>query len=438
MIVDFQHHYTPPELMEQGTDIGALRLDENGNPNYRFNPLLADLPAHVRMMDRAGIDIAVLSCGTGFDQPDLATCRLINDRLHQAERDHPGRFIGLAHVPALNPQATAAELKRCAIDLGFPGAVVASEIQGQQLDAECLRPFWKAAANLGLYVFVHPLPRVISWNAMDADDLGRMLGWEFSLMVATVRIINSGLLDELPTLKLQFSHFAGGLARYLPRIRGLQQREKAGTASIPRHGWQPREAFENYLRHRLFYDCADGQGAVTLPSTGASGCASVSQSCRPRKLFSRPITRRGWTTTTMWPLMSRPFGRSGARRRPFSTATMPRSSLRTCVSVGRYATPNLSCDVIAPLETSILVRSTGCLQTAHVVFCGGMSPEVALSQHNELAARLPLSAEGRLCSGHHYNDRVRPKPGMGRIEIPQRSSTEVCYSFRSSTGGIGQ
>src|SRR5438552_11700070 len=100
MIVDFQHHYTPPELMEQGTDIGALRLDENGNPNYRFNPLLADLPAHVRMMDRAGIDIAVLSCGTGFDQPDLATCRLINDRLHQAERDHPGRFIGLAHVPA--------------------------------------------------------------------------------------------------------------------------------------------------------------------------------------------------------------------------------------------------------------------------------------------------------------------------------------------------
>ena len=260
MIVDFQHHYTPPELMEQGTDIGALRLDENGNPNYRFNPLLADLPAHVRMMDRAGIDIAVLSCGTGFDQPDLATCRLINDRLHQAERDHPGRFIGLAHVPALNPQATAAELKRCAIDLGFPGAVVASEIQGKQLDAECLRPFWKAAANLGLYVFVHPLPRVISWNAMDADDLGRMLGWEFSLMVATVRIINSGLLDELPTLKLQFSHFAGGLARYLPRIRGLQQREKAGTALIPRHGRQPREAFENYLRHRLFYDCAGWSG----------------------------------------------------------------------------------------------------------------------------------------------------------------------------------
>ena len=104
MVVDFQHHYTPAELMESGKGDGTLRLDENGNPNYRFNPLLADLSAHVRMMDKAGIDVAVLSCGSGFDQPNLATCRLINDRMHQAEQDHPGRFIGLAHVPALNPR----------------------------------------------------------------------------------------------------------------------------------------------------------------------------------------------------------------------------------------------------------------------------------------------------------------------------------------------
>jgi hypothetical protein len=71
MLVDFQHHYTPPELMERGKGDGSLRLDANGNPNYRFNPLLADLAAHVRMMDEAGINGAVLSCGSGFDQPNL-------------------------------------------------------------------------------------------------------------------------------------------------------------------------------------------------------------------------------------------------------------------------------------------------------------------------------------------------------------------------------
>jgi hypothetical protein len=30
MVVDFQHHYTPPELMETGKGDGGLRLDENG------------------------------------------------------------------------------------------------------------------------------------------------------------------------------------------------------------------------------------------------------------------------------------------------------------------------------------------------------------------------------------------------------------------------
>src|SRR5262245_38501103 len=267
MVVDFQHHYTPPDLMERG-DAGILRLDEHGNPNYKFNPLLADLSAHVRMMDHAGIDMAVLSCGSGFDQPDLATCRLINDRMRQAERDHPGRFIGLGHVPALDATAAAAELRRCAVELGLPGVVIASELQGLALDAEELRPFWQAAADLGLYVFIHPLPRVIDWPHMDADDLGRMLGWEFSLMVATVRLINCGLLDELPTLKIQLSHFAGGLGRYLPRIRALRQRETAGTSAIPRHGRKPRRPFEHYLWHRLFYDCS---GWSSLDDAAASG-----------------------------------------------------------------------------------------------------------------------------------------------------------------------
>src|SRR5260370_42478520 len=108
MVIDFQQHYTPPELLN-GRDGVSVRLDQNGNPSYLLNPLLADLKSHVRMMDRAGIDAGVLSCGSGFDQPDLATCRLINDRVRQAVIAYPGRFIGLAHVPALKPAEAAAE-----------------------------------------------------------------------------------------------------------------------------------------------------------------------------------------------------------------------------------------------------------------------------------------------------------------------------------------
>src|SRR6266566_495238 len=100
MIIDFQHHYTPPALLKGRSDAVSVGIDERGNPMHLLNPLLGDIDAHVRMMDHAGIDAAVLSSMVGFDQPDLSICRTINDDMREVEGKHPGRFIGLAHVPA--------------------------------------------------------------------------------------------------------------------------------------------------------------------------------------------------------------------------------------------------------------------------------------------------------------------------------------------------
>ena len=270
MLIDFQQHYTPPELLKGDAGKVTVDLDRDGNPHYLLNPLLADLAAHVRVMDAAGIDAGVLSCGSGFDQPDLAICRT-DQRPHARGREGASRPLHRAWRMCRRSSRAeaAAELKRCAVELGFPGVVIASELQDQPLDAEALRPFWKACADLDLYVFIHPLPRVIRWSRMDADDLGRMLGWEFSLMTATVRIINSGLLDELPTLKIQFSHFSGGIGRYLGRIRGFQQRDKWGTAKIGRHGRRPPKPFDHYLDHRLYYDIAGWAGPDHAAEWGA-------------------------------------------------------------------------------------------------------------------------------------------------------------------------
>ncbi len=269
MIVDFQHHYTPPALLKGKKNEVSVGIDERGNPMHLLNPLLGDIDAHVRMMDHAGLDAAVLSSMVGFDQPDLKICRIINDDMAGVEKKHPGRFIGLAHVPALKSKEMKAELKRCKVELGFPGVVIASEMQGLPLDAPELRPFWKAAADLDMYVFIHPLPRVIDWKMMYADDLGRMLGWEFSLMTAAVRLINGGVLDDLPSLNVQFAHFAGGIGRYLGRVRGFQQRDKWGTSKVKGHNRRPPKSFDYYLEQRLFYDCAGWAGPDHAGAWGA-------------------------------------------------------------------------------------------------------------------------------------------------------------------------
>src|SRR5262245_19538766 len=137
-------------------------------------------------------------------------------------------------------------------------------------------------------------------------------------MVATVRLINSGLLDELPSLKIHIAHFCGGIARYLPRIRGLQNRVKSGTAQIPRHSRTPREPFDHYLKHRLFFDCAGWSGPDYAAKRGAEWLRVG--------LTELPSWR--CATTMRLPHMLRRQPLSDRKLGKFSTAPIPRSSFR--------------------------------------------------------------------------------------------------------------
>src|SRR5581483_11969932 len=105
MIVDFQHHFTPRELIKEDPgDRLILHYDALGAPSYTVHKLLYDLDEHVRMMDVAGIDAAWLTSAAGMCA-DLDTSRFVNDAAKKAERDYPGRFIGAAHAHPLGGAA---------------------------------------------------------------------------------------------------------------------------------------------------------------------------------------------------------------------------------------------------------------------------------------------------------------------------------------------
>ena len=263
MIVDFQHHYTPKELFE-GRDLRAntVRYDENGIPSYIFHPLLYELGEHIAMMDAARIDVAVLSCAEGMCAP-LERSRFINDKMKLAERDYPGRFIGTAHAHPLEGAAAFTELARCRHELGFPGVVITSEIDGRGLDDPALDPFWAECCRLGLFVFVHPALKLSYSQQFDADDMARSVGREFSLVMATIRLINGGVLDRFPDLVVQMAHLSGGIAGILGRIRSYQDKEFWGTKGNARHGRLPARDFDHYLKHRIVFDTAGFCGAVS-------------------------------------------------------------------------------------------------------------------------------------------------------------------------------
>lgn len=267
MIVDFQHHFTPRELIKEDPGTGKItRYDEQGVPSYSIHSLLWDLDEHIRMMDIAGIDAAVLSCAEGMCGT-LETSIVCNDQALKAERDYPGRFIGIGHAHPLGGDDHFRELNRCVQELGFQGVVITSEMDGLGLDAPEFDPFWAECAGLGIYVFVHPALKLSYSGQYDAFDLARAVGREFSLVMATIRLINGGVLDRHPELRVQMAHLSGGIASVLGRVRSYQDREFWGTAGNERHGRLPEHDFDHYLRNRLIFDTAGFCGATSSVET---------------------------------------------------------------------------------------------------------------------------------------------------------------------------
>ncbi len=267
MIVDFQHHFTPRELIKEDPGTGKItRYDEQGVPSYSIHSMLWDLDEHIRMMDIAGIDAAVLSCAEGMCGTLEATI-VCNDQAKKAERDYPNRFIGIGHAHPLGGDDHFRELNRCAQDLGFQGVVITSEMDGLGLDAPELDPFWAECARLGLYVFIHPALKLSYSEQYDAFDLARAVGREFSLVMATIRLINGGVLDRHPDLRVQMAHLSGGIASVMGRVRSYQDREFWGTAGNERHGRLPEHDFDHYLKNRLIFDTAGFCGATSSVET---------------------------------------------------------------------------------------------------------------------------------------------------------------------------
>jgi 2,3-dihydroxybenzoate decarboxylase len=223
--------------------------------------MLFDLDEHIRMMDEAGIDVALLTSAAGMCA-DLNKSRLCNEAAKKAERDYPGRFIGAAHANPLGGEPALRELARCKHELGYAGVVITSETAGLYLDAPAFEAFWAECEKLGMFVFVHPALALNQTKQFDAYDTARSLGREFSLVMATVRLINSGVFDRHPALVIHMSHLGGGLSALIGRIRSYQDKEFWGTSDNAVHGRKPRMDFDYYLKRNFVFDTAGFCGAI--------------------------------------------------------------------------------------------------------------------------------------------------------------------------------
>lgn len=262
MVVDFHHHFTPRALVKKDPgDELILTYDEQGAPSYTMHKLLLNFDSTIKMMDESGIDAAVLSSAAGMSA-DIERSKICNDTAKQAEKDYPGRFIGFAHANPLGGSEHMKELARCADELGYSGVTITTEQDGLYLDAEEFEPFWAECEKRGLFVFVHPALALNESAQFDGFDLARSVGREFSIIMATIRLINAGVLDRHPNLIVQMSHLSGGIASMISRIRAYQDKVFWGTKGNPRHGALPEKDFDYYINNNLLFDTGGFCGMI--------------------------------------------------------------------------------------------------------------------------------------------------------------------------------
>lgn len=266
MVVDFEHHYIPIELARRlGIDTkGKTVVREEGVDKATVHAQLFDLDAQIRDMDRAGIDVAVLTCILGWDAT-LENCRIINDCTARVQQKFPARFVGLAHIPPLEGPTALKELERAVRELGLKGVTVPSQVQGQPLDSAQLEPLYEAVSRLEVPIFVHPAMVPKGYELLKDYELPRILTRELDLGVAVTRLIAGGVLERYPDLPFVVSHFGGGYAGYKDRV----------ARSSYRFGL--KKSFEEYF-DLLYFDMAGFEG-----SANSLSCALVG--IRPERMI---------------------------------------------------------------------------------------------------------------------------------------------------------
>ena len=259
MIIDWEHHYLPEELwLKKGGRKGERAIFyEHGKPRGNLHPELYDVEEHLRVMDAVGIDVAVLSMAVSNEDTQIALeeCKVWDDRVGEVTKKYPKRFVGLAPVPPLGGEKAFTELERAVGDLGLKGVVVRSQANGLSMDSRELYPFYKRVSALNVPIFIHPSGVQKGMSLLEAPyDLYRSIGRELDLMVATTRMILSGVLDDFPDLKFVVSHKGGGIAALKERIEYWFD-----TPGAP--GIRTSKSFDEYF-NKIYFNLAGHHGGM--------------------------------------------------------------------------------------------------------------------------------------------------------------------------------
>ena len=226
-------------------------IHSGGAPFMIPQPEMFDYPLRIKNMNRARVDMAIVSltCPNvywGSAEVSLQAARIVNDDMAAAQTAWPDRIRWFTSLPWQYPDLAVLELVRSQA-AGAVGVMVLANIAGRSLTDPLFAPIWQAIDDSALPVLVHPTtPPGVAEMDMGTYNLVPSIGFTFDTSLAVARCIHDGFFDRYPNLKMIASH-GGGALPYLAGRLDICHRH------LPHAAARISEPPSHYLR-RIFVD----------------------------------------------------------------------------------------------------------------------------------------------------------------------------------------
>ncbi|TCJ06412.1 amidohydrolase family protein [Cytobacillus praedii] len=236
MRVDFHTHIIPEHIpnfvekfggerwptLEKTCSCGA-NIMVAGNVFREVTDQVWSPEKRIKDMDAEGVDIQVLSpipvTFSYWAESEAAEemSKIQNDFIAETVKQYPKRFIGLGTVPLQDVHVAIKEMERCIHTLGLKGIEIGTNINGKNLDDPAFLPFFEMAEKWEVPLFIHPW-ETVGRERMPRHNLMYTVGMPSETALAAASLINGGIMEKFPRLKVCFAHGGGSFPYILPRL----------------------------------------------------------------------------------------------------------------------------------------------------------------------------------------------------------------------------
>src|SRR4029077_6860805 len=159
--IDIHAHYFPLEYLDRldlygGSHVtGLIRKMKLDSADF------SGLEDHFRNMDRANVDLQILSVSGQLpyfakENDAVDAARLGNDIYARVVREYPKRFAAFACIPLPHVQASIKETRRALDELGMVGVTAGAVVLGKSIADSAFDGFFAKLKRRKAVLFIHP------------------------------------------------------------------------------------------------------------------------------------------------------------------------------------------------------------------------------------------------------------------------------------------